>query len=316
VTGRADVLLSEQSEWPGDFGNWGRWDNERGTLNTITPQKVLEAVQTVSQGEVYACGAPMSPEFYPEILRTTHNFDEQGFKHEMLSADVFDTELGKFAAQDKFTLSIHSLENTHIDALSHVGHFGKAFNGVDFFDMVTVEGKAKRFDVTQLQGIVTRAILVDVPRLRGVEFLEPGDSVTREDLDAGASHAAPGDAVLVRTGRWRAPVVRPDSPGASGDIHGDWAAMNINAMRFFQDHDTSILGTDSTGDTFPLPYPKSPTVHILAEVYLGLPLMHSLQLEAVADACATAGRSDFLLMVAPLNMEGATGSPVSPLCVL
>jgi len=83
-----------------------------------------------------------------------------------------------------------------------------------------------------------------------------------------------------------------------------------------QDHDTSILGTDSTGDTFPLPYPKSPTVHILAEVYLGLPVMHSLQLEALADACAAAGRTEFLLMVAPLNMEGATGSPVSPVCVL
>lgn len=316
MTTGVEALLSERSEWPNDFGNWGRWEDQRGTLNLITPAKVLQATQCVELGQVFSCGAALTPEFYPEILRTTHNFDEQGFTHQMLSADVFDRQLGKYASQDKFTLSIHSLENTHIDALSHVGHLGRAFNGVDFFEMVTMEEKAKLFDVTQLAGIVTRAILVDVPRLRGVEFLQPGDSVTRADLDAGAAHAEPGDAILVRTGRWKAPVVRPDSPGASGDIHGDWAAMNINAMQFFADHDTSVLGTDSTGDTFPLPFPNSPTVHILAEVYLGMPLMHSLQLEALAEACHAAGRYEFLLMVASLHIEGATGSPVSPLCVL
>ena len=112
-----DSPLSELTEWPNDFGNWGRWDNERGTLNLITSEKVLQATRTVSDGRVFACAAPLSPEFYPETLRMTHNFDEQGYRHEMLSADVFDETLGKYAAQDKFTLSIHSLENTHLDAL-------------------------------------------------------------------------------------------------------------------------------------------------------------------------------------------------------
>jgi kynurenine formamidase len=309
-------LLSEQNDWPGGFGNWGRWANQRGTLNLITPAKVLAAAKTVELGKVFTCSVPLTPEFYPEELRKTHNFDSQGFHHEMLSADVFDVELGKYAAQDKFSLSVHSLENTHIDALSHVGHHGKAFNGVDFFEMVTMADKAKLFDVSQLQGIVTRAVLVDVPRIRGVEFLKPGDSVTAADLEAGASNLEPGDALLVRTGRWRAPVVRPGDPGASGDMHGDWAAMNINALRFVGDHDVAVLGTDSTGDTFPLPFPKSPTIHILAEVYLGMPLMHSMNLEALADECRSLGRYEFMLMVAPLNIKGGTGSPVSPLCIL
>ncbi len=98
-------------------------------------------------------------------------------------------------------------------------------------------------------------------------------------------------------------------------MHGDWAAMNPNAFRFVADRDISILGTDSTGDTFPLPHPDSPTVHIVAEVYIGIPLMHSLQLEAVAEMCQTTGRNEVMLMVAPLNIEGGTGSPVSPLCI-
>jgi hypothetical protein len=99
-------------------------------------------------------------------------------------------------------------------------------------------------------------------------------------------------------------------------MHGDWAAMNINAFRWIGEHDIAVLGTDSTGDTFPLPFPKSPTVHIMAEVYLGMPLMHSLNLEDVAKACEAAGRNHFMLTVAPLNIEGGTGSPVTPLCIL
>lgn len=307
--------LSDQKEWPGGFGNWGRWDNQRGTLNLITPEKVIEATRTVELGKVFSCGAKMTPEFYPEVLRNTHGFDEQGFKHEMLSADVFDERLGKYASQDKFTLSVHSLENTHIDALSHVGHLGKAFNGVDFFDMVTMDEKAKMFDVTQLLGIVTKAIVVDVPRIRGVEFLEPGDSVKAEDLEKGAANAKPGDALLIRTGRWKAPSVGPEDPRAEGDMHGAWAAMNPNALRFIADRDISVFGTDSTGDTFPLPFPDSPTVHILAEVYIGIPVMHSLQLEAVAETCVETGRNEVMLTVAPLNIEGGTGSPVSPIVI-
>lgn len=306
--------VSGQTTWPNDFGNWGRWDNQRGTLNLITPTKVLEAMQSVRLGQVFDCGADLTPEAYPEGLQQSHRFDAVGFSHEMFSAREFEND--KYASQDKFSLSIHSLENTHIDALSHVGHLGKGFNGVDFFDMVSVERKAEMFDVMELHGIVTRAYLVDVPRIRGVTYIEPGDSVTDADLRAGAPDAGPGDALLVRTGRWCAPRISTDDPRAKGDPHGAWAGMDIDAFGFVAERDISLLGTDSVGDTFPLPHPDKPTVHIVAEVYLGLPLVHSLDLEELAEACDREGRNDALLMVAPLKIRGGTGSPVLPLCVL
>lgn len=306
-------LLSEQEEWPGGFGNWGRWDNDRGTLNLITPDRVRAGAAAVVDGTSFAVSAPLAPEYYPEELRKVQNFPTRGFEHEILNAVEFAP--GKHAAGDRISISVHSLENTHIDALSHVGHLGKAFNGVPFDEMVSVESGVRRFDVREVLGVATRAIFVDVPRIRGVDYLEPGDYVTAEDLEAGAPDIEPGDALLVRTGRWLAPRVFPDSPGASGDMHGDWAAMGVNAMRFVADRDVSVLGTDSVGDTFPLPFPDKPTIHILAEVYLGMPLVHSLYLEDVAAAVAKDGRSELLFTVGALHIEGGTGSPVTPICI-
>jgi len=305
-------LLSEQEEWPGSFGNWGRWDNDRGTLNLITPDRVLAGARAIRDGQTFAVSAPLSPEYYPEKLRQAQNFPAQGFEHEILNVTEF--EPGKFAAGDRVTISVHSLENTHIDALSHVGHLGKSFNGTEFADIVTME-RAHRFDLREVMSIATRAVLVDVPRIRGVEYLEPGDYVTQDDLEAGAPHIEPGDALLVRTGRWLAPRIFPDSPGASGDIHGDWAAMGVNAMRFVADHDVAVLGTDSVGDTFPLPFPDKPTIHILAEVYLGMPLVHSLYLEDVAEAVTQDGRTEMFFCLGALHVAGGTGSPVTPLCI-
>jgi kynurenine formamidase len=306
-------LLSEQSEWPGGFGNWGRWDNDRGTLNLITPERVLAAARAVRDGQTFAVSAPMVPEYHPEKLRASQNLPARGFEHEIVSAAEFAP--GRHAASDRIGVSVHSLENTHIDALSHIGHLGKAFNGVPFEDVVSTDGGAVRFDNREILGIATRAILVDVPRIRGVEYLGPGDSVSQEDLEAGAPDAEPGDALLVRTGRWLAPRIYPDSPGAADDVHGDWAAMGVNAMRFVADRDIAVLGTDSVGDTFPAPFPAQPSIHILAEVYLGIPLVHSLYLEDVAAAVASDGRREMLFCVGTLNVEGGTGSPVTPLCI-
>jgi kynurenine formamidase len=310
--GSGRPLLSEQDEWPGGFGNWGRWENDRGTLNLITRERVVAAARAVQDGDTFAVSVPLAAEFYPEELRKQQNFPTQGFEHKILN--VVENAPGKYAAGDRISICVHSLENTHIDALSHVGHLGKTFNGLPFDEVVTME-RAHRFDNREILGITTRAVLVDVPRIRGVDYLQPGDFVTQEDLEAGAPNVEPGDALLVRTGRWLAPRVFPDSPGASGDIHGDWAAMGVNAMRFVADRDVSVLGTDSVGDTFPLPFPDKPTIHILAEVYLGMPIVHSLYLENLAEAVARDGRNDMLFCVGALHVEGGTGSPVTPLCI-
>lgn len=308
------MRVSDIETWPGEFGNWGRWDGFQGTMNLITADRVLAGIGAVDRGEVFACSHELTAEDYPEELSELHGFDEPGVSHQMLSAAEF--EDGKYAAADRVCTTVHSLENTHLDALAHVGHLGKGFNGIDFDDMVDVDNGAKVAAITEIPAIVTRGVLVDVPRLRGVEYVEPGDWVRVEELEEGAPNAEPGDALIVRTGRWDAPTVRPDSPGASGDIHGDWAGLHVDCMGFVADRDVAVVGTDSTGDTFPLPTPDLPTIHILAEVYLGLPLLHSMVLDDLAAACAEAGRNEFLFAVAPLNIPNGTGSLVTPICVL
>lgn len=308
------MRVSDIQEWPGPFGNWGRWQDRGGTLNLITPEVVTKAAGLVRSGRVFACASPLTPEDYPDDLAELLDFHEPGFQHRMLSAVEFQPT--KFAAADRISVTVHSLENTHLDALSHVGHHGRGFNGIPVEDMVDMEAGAKVAPVTDTPAIVTRGVLVDVPRIRGIEHLRPGDWVTPEDLEAGAPDAGPGDALIVRTGRWLAPVVRPGDPGSSGDIHGDWPGLHVDAMGFVAERDVAVVGTDSTGDTFPLPTPHLPTIHILAEVYLGLPLIHSMDLEELADACAEEDRNDFLFCVAPLHIPHGTGSPVTPICIL
>lgn len=163
---------------------------------------------------------------------------------------------------------------------------------------------------------MTSGVLVDIPRIRGIEYLEPGDAVTAEDLIAADPDIESGDALLIRTGRWLAPIVRADTPGSSGNMHGDRGAMGINAMRFVADRDVSVLPTDSVGDTFAAQSPGQPSVRALSLVYRGMPLMHSLNLEGVAQQCADEGCSHFLRSVGALNLVGGTGSPVTANCVL
>jgi kynurenine formamidase len=305
--------LSERTQWPGGFGNWNRWARPGGTINLITPDVVLRGISTVRSGTPYNCAHELTPENYPGDLADLHGFHEPGFVHKMLSAHSYGKD--RFAAGDRISVSVHSLENTHLDALSHVGHQGKGFDGIRVDEMVTMESAARRLAITDTPVVVTRAILVDIPRIRGIEFMTPGDWVRVEELQEQAGHALPGDAVLIRTGRWHAPVVRPDSPGASGDVHGDWAALHVDCVGWFGEKDLAIVGTDSTGDTFPQPT-EHMTVHISTEVYLGMPLLHSMDLEAVAEQCAAERRTEFLLCVAPLKIPGGTGSPVAPICIL
>lgn len=306
MSGTGRPRPSERRDWPGDFGNWGRWPGADGTLNLIGPTQVLAGIGTVRTGEVFHCARPLDALPRPEGQAPE-------FEHRITA--VGEHRPGRHAAMDRVELDLHSLVNTHLDALSHVGHLGKGFGGVAFDDMVDESG-ARIASIDVMPPVVARAVLVDVARQRGVEFLEPGDFVRPEELERVAEEIRPGDVLLVRTGRWSAPVRLPGSPGWSGEPLGDWAGLHVDCMDLVADLDISVLGTDSTTDTFPSPAPDSPSIHVLAEVYLGMPLLHSMDLDALAAACARQDRRHCLICVAPLKIPGATGSPVAPVCVL
>ena len=208
------------------------------------------------------------------------------------------------------------MTNSHIDAFCHVGHHGRSFNGERCEDVVTLETGVVKYTITELGGFATRAWLVDVPAQRGLAFLKPGDPVTPDDLARFDGLVQPGDAVVIRTGRFAAPLIAPDAEEAL-DNHGNWSGLHVDCIDTIARWDAATLATDGPGDNFPSTTEHcSVPIHVLSEVYLGLPLIHHLDLESLSERLRGRRDPSFLLTVAPLKIEGGTGSPVNPIATI
>ena len=292
-----DVLALHET-----LSNWGRWGDEDqlGALNLITPEVTAAATATVRTGRTVSCA---------RALNTQAAVDNPTpVAHHMIG--TFTEGWGA----DYVALAPHGFATSHIDALSHVFHEGKLFNGYDA-ETVTAHG-ATRLGIHQLHGgIVTRGVLLDIPALRGVDALEPGAPVFPDDLEAAEERAGlqvrAGDALLVRTGRWR-----------WRDEHGPWdlasraAGLDAACLPWLRDRDVAALGSDGISDVMPSRVDGVPMpIHTVAIVALGLHLMDNLDFEALATACAEEGRWEFLLAVAPLVLRRGTASPVNPIAV-
>lgn len=296
--------------------NWGRWgpDDERGTLNLVTPESALRAAATIRTGAVVSLGRPLDvndPPYYPQGL-------DAAVRHEMVTAWGSNAGGDVQAASDQVHVQCHGLDNTHMDALCHIAHGGVGYNGRSFRSMVDMSG-ASACDMLVGGPVVTRGVLVDVPRLRGVDHLDGGDPVTADDLLAAAPDVQPGDALVVRTGRARA-IGTLSAAVAEGRTaerkYGPIAGLHHSAMRVVAELDCGLLGTDGSGDNFPAVDDVRLPVHVLALVHLGLHLLHNLALEELADLLAARGSTEFMIVAAPLRLPRATGSPIAPVAVL
>ena len=293
----ADVLGFHQS-----LSNWGRWgdDDQLGALNLITPEVTAAAAATVRTGRTVSCARaldtrPAEDNPSPVVHHMTGTFTE-GY------------------GADYFALAPHGFATSHIDALSHIFHEGKLFNGYDA-ETVTAHG-ATRLGVHRLAaGIVTRGVLLDLPAMRGVDALEPGEAIFPDDLEDAEARSGltvrSGDALFVRTGRWR-----------WRDGHGPWdlgrsaAGLDASCLPWLRTRDVATLGSDGVSDVAPSRVDGVPMpIHTVAIVALGLHLMDNLDFDALSAACAQEGRWEFLLIVAPLVLRRGTVSPVNPIAV-
>jgi kynurenine formamidase len=210
---------------------------------------------------------------------------------------------------------VHGNADSHIDALCHVSFDGRLYNGVPA-GVVSAAGAAELSIAVAASGIVGRGVLLDVPRCRGVPWLEPGDHVTIDDLLA-AEHdqwvrMAKGDILLVRVGhRRRRREQGPwDAAAARAGLHP--AVLPLLAQR-----QVAVLGSDGNNDTAPsvvdgVEFP----VHVLAINALGMHLQDYLQFDELAGVCERAGKWSFLCVIAPLGLPTGTGSPVNPIAIL
>ena len=202
LTRPAPVTLAEFEEIFEAVKNWGRWGpgDERGTLNYLTPGHVRAAAALVRSGRQVTMSIPMSTVAGPD--------NPSPVTHHVVQGHDIDIGSGSLTfATDYLGLAFHGDCHTHIDALCHIAYRGQVYNGRPALEVMTTRG-ATALDVTAYDtGLVGRGVLLDIPRLRGVKWLEPGEAVTRAELEAAEQaqgvRLGEGDILVFRTGHHR-----------------------------------------------------------------------------------------------------------------
>ena len=285
---------------------WGP-DDRRGALNYLTPAEVRAAAGEVKLGRTVSLEAPVETRLAAD--------NPEPARHSMKGTLGADAGPGVSFGMDLIEMNIHGNADTHIDALCHVMFDGKLHNGVPA-DTVGEHGATELSIDIAADGIVGRGVLLDIPRTRGVPWLEPGDSVTADDVlaaerDQGV-RAGRGDIVCVRVGHRR----RRNELGP-WDAAQARAGLHPSVLPVLAERQIAVLGGDGNSDTAPSPVAGVDfPVHVLAVNALGLHLIDYMQFTALASTCAEVGRWSFLCVIAPLRLPTGTGSPVNPIAVL
>ncbi|MGE0386857.1 MAG: cyclase family protein [Gammaproteobacteria bacterium] len=293
--------------------NWGRWGSEdqAGALNFITAAKRLEAARCVIAGESVSCARDLAVQPAPDNPHPALHMIVQG------GDDCVSPGSDLEATMDFVGVAFHGMSTSHIDALCHIFVDGRMYNG---FPGLEVRSTGARFGsiMCARDGIVSRGVLLDLPRVLGRRWLEPGEAIMIEQLEAAERAqgvtAGTGDILLVATGR--------DARRAE---HGPWsvgelglAGLHAECAAWLHRREIAVLGCDGVSDCFPglgIPGWSAP-IHQCAIAGMGIHLLDNLRLDALADACARHGRWSFQLTVAPLRVDRGTGSPINPIALL
>jgi len=299
---RAPLPAEEVLGFHKTLSNWGRFGprDQLGTLNLITAAKRKAAAQSVRSGRTVSCARPLPTQ--PSVE------NPNPVQHHMIGTCT------EGWGGDYFAMAPHGFATSHIDALCHIFHEGKLYNGYPI-EKVTAHG-ALELGIHELKdGVVSRGVLLDVPASRGLPFLEAGEPIFADDLERAEAHGGvrveSGDILLVRTGRW-----------ALREAKGPWdprlsaAGLDASCLPWLHARGVAVLGCDGVSDVVPsrvegvgLP------IHSVAIVAMGLHLIDNLDLEGLSKACAEEKRGDFLLTLAPLVLFRGTASPLNPIAL-
>jgi kynurenine formamidase len=277
--------------------NWGRWgkDDQLGSANLVTAAKRKQALALAKDG------VSVSLAHSPLTERAEDNTSP--FEHTMNPGFFMDT----------YKVSYHGYAHSHIDALCHILYKNQTYNGYARAEVNTDKGCTKLGIEHLKNGIVTRGILIDIPRLKNLPYLEPGTPVFVEDLEAWERRAgikvSSGDAIFLRTGRW----ARREKLGP-WNIAQSAAGVHASVAPWIKARGVAFIGSDAALDVTPsLVDGNNLPVHTLMINALGINLLDNQDLEAVAETAARLNRWEFLLTVAPVPVIGGTGFPVNAL---
>ena len=298
------------------LSNWGRWgkDDELGTINLITPEKRKRAAALVRDGVPVSCARPIAT----NAIGADTTFQPLRFMVDSGEGRDHDSParlLERRGASEFIGMVFHGYTITHVDTPAHYFWQGKIYNGRSC-NLITAREGAQVESVDLLRdGVVSRGVLLDVAALKG-RWLGSGEGVMPEDLEAAEKaqnvRVEPGDILLIRTGYY----ARRLAEGPGHPLKDGSPAAHVACMPWFRERDIAMLGTDTHNDVSPATHPGlGNVVHIVALVGMGLWLIDNANLEELAKACAVRRRWEFMLTIAPLRLQGVTGSPVNPIAL-
>ena len=299
-----------------ELSNWGRWgeDDQLGTLNFLSDENTRKAVSLVREGRTISCARTISWEPAPDVSSTPiHYMVESG--EGWASGDKISARPNQ-AATDFFGLVFHGYTITHIDSLAHFFWKGKMYNGRPAHLISTSRGATVESVELVKDGIMARGVLVDVPLIRGIDWVERGEGVMPEDILAAEERCGfriqEGDVLLIRTGN----LHRRNVEGAVNPREAGSPACQAACLPLFHERSVAVMGSDTGNDVMPSQYVSmSHPVHQVGITAMGLWILDNPNLEELAEACKQRNRWEFLISINPLRLYNTTGSPVNPVAI-
>jgi kynurenine formamidase len=298
------AMRANYDRWKTEFKTWGKWgpDDNKGTSNLITPEKVMSAMRLVKSGIVLSLA-------HAEPQQPAADVNPAGVFHRTTNA------ITDGGTTDNYQVSFHGQTVAHMDSWCHFFADGQMYNGVPVKDNITPEAGCKKGSVMNWKdGIFTRAVLYDIAQLKGVDWVDPNMPIRRADLEAwekkSGVKAGPGDVVLLYIGRWK----RREKMGPwTGQVSGYYA----DTIPWMHERLPAFIGHDFNIDWNPRPGwegMRNP-IHVAVLNWMGINIVECLDLEQAVTTARRLNRYEFLMTFAPLPVEGGTGSPLNPLAI-
>jgi kynurenine formamidase len=321
-----DLTKADIDRWMTELSNWGRWgkDDQAGTINLITPAKRRQAAAQVRDGfsvsmsidaDIAPAGAAPPPPLPPATPPAGPPTGRGGGPRYTWEHVMRNNGIGRQDGYvvDSYSVSFHGNNTTHFDALSHYIYRGTTYNGVPG-DAITAWGATRNDVMPFSNGILTRGVLVDIPVLKGVPYLADDEAVFPEDLEAWEKKAGltieSGDAVFLRTGRWR----RNADKGSPINLSQVTPGLYASCGKWLKERDIALFGSDAAQDVRPSRVEGvNQPIHQLFLVAVGTPLFDNCDLEAASQAAVQRNRWTFMFSASPLRVPGGTGSPANPI---
>jgi kynurenine formamidase len=300
---------SQIAELLENVSNWGRWgkEDQRGALNYITNEKRAAAARLVQSGESVSLSLPLA-------TRAARD-NPTPVTHLMIRSGQVGHPLGSWGCADYFAIEPHGLATTHLDALCHHFYRGKMYNNFDYTE-VDFQGAHKCAIDGARDGVISRGVLIDIPKIRTSEWVEPGDAIYPEDLEAAERdhrvQVGEGDVMLLRTGRFKL----RRSKGAQATLTS-MPGLHASCLKWLHERKIAVLGSDAVSDVLPTPYdaPLKMPIHTGTLVMMGVHLIDNADLDLLAEKCARDGRYAFMFSLLPLVLERGTASPANPVAL-